>query len=1201
MAFDVEGVEYVLAAKDNTSSAFRTAQTGMERLQKSYESLVRTLGITVSIGAFIGLVKGAIDAMDHLNDLHKATGVTIEDLSGLRLLARQTGTDLDSLAKGFGRMSVEMGKDPEKFRRLGITAKDGVGAFKEFADIFNQLPDINQRNALSQAVFNKSWQELAPALSEGSAKIGEAIEKGARLSKVTKEMAEKADELNDKWAELVGTGGLLNSMVGKMLGPLISLTNQMIAARDASDGFWGKVFGFATLSGDQAKDPQAALDGINKKLLDLRRTQESFGNMGFFKRLLLNDDIGILATQIAYLEKQRDVLNRLVTPDYGNEGRRAGASADRVAVNGKSASDRAADFLREKDAAGEADSAYRNLLKTLKEKSLIEIEATEVKKLQITLDAMSEKQLATITPARRAELQALAEKIDLNKRNIELQKIWAKQYEATAALEQEIEEHISKQRSERDAAITTTQKAIEQLEFETTLIGLNNTERETAIALRTMETSGIDRQSIAYASLAERMKAAIAANNVAKEAAELKKKTLDEFNSLWSTVEHTGKEVFINLFSGGKSAFEGIGKAIKASVIDLLYQLTARKWIINIGTSIAGSMGITSAASASGGLGGIGSGLSAASSANSAMGFLGGSQAIADFGNFFGSVGATTEMGTTFGMMDAIGGFAAANPLVAAGLVLGAATLGGLFDSGPDGSAPAGPPGIYNVGLNGGVAGPHYSYQGARVDGGQYSGGGEADVSAINTQIAAMVKNMRDAGVAAGLSSSAFDDLNLRVDATGSSIEDAFGKALNQLGDSIAKQVVPNIVAMQQAGETLAQTYARVTAAQTAATAALAAQRRAMDIHLLELQGNAVGALAARREDELKAMDASLKSLQQLVYGWQDYADAQKKAQDAVSAALSTAQDTAKVFGQISIDLTAQIAKLGGGSAPVLLTALQGAFQKALKGDVGALQSLPGLSDNYLAAAQASSSTAADFARKQAQVVTMLEQANGVAIDTVSEAERQVSILQTVHDELQKQTVDMGVIGANIGRVAGFSAATASLLQSLVDISAKNDALSAQAAQDAASAKAAQNPLTAAPAAGTFNADLWSQIWHSFTDPTGRYIDASSPEYSDFLAKTQAIYNATPGHAMGLDYVPYDNYLFRAHTAEAVLTAPEAAQWRNGGAANDELVTEIRALRTEVAALRQSAAITANSTKRQLDIVQSVYDPETQSTRTVAA
>ena len=38
-----------------------------------------------------------------------------------------------------------------------------------------------------------------------------------------------------------------------------------------------------------------------------------------------------------------------------------------------------------------------------------------------------------------------------------------------------------------------------------------------------------------------------------------------------------------------------------------------------------------------------------------------------------------------------------------------------------------------------------------------------------------------------------------------------------------------------------------------------------------------------------------------------------------------------------------------------------------------------------------------------------------------------------------------------------------------------------------------------------------------------------------------------PGHATGMDYVPFNNYVSRLHRGEAVLSAFEAAEWRSRG------------------------------------------------------
>lgn len=198
----------------------------VENMANKFSSVLGNLGIGLGAGAFVSLISGSINAMDRLRDVSKTTGMVEADLAGLQLLANQTGTNFDSLAKGINKMSVEMGKSPEKFKALGITATDSKEAFKQFADIFKLLPDIAQRNALAQAAFGKTWQELAPALSEGSKKIGETIETGARLSGVTSEMTKKADEFNDRLAEIsMASKGVVTQISAGMLPALQALAD----------------------------------------------------------------------------------------------------------------------------------------------------------------------------------------------------------------------------------------------------------------------------------------------------------------------------------------------------------------------------------------------------------------------------------------------------------------------------------------------------------------------------------------------------------------------------------------------------------------------------------------------------------------------------------------------------------------------------------------------------------------------------------------------------------------------------------------------------------------------------------------------------------------------------------------------------------------------------------------------------------------
>jgi tape measure domain-containing protein len=92
----------------------------------------------------------------------------------------------------------------------------------------------------------------------------------------------------------------------------------------------------------------------------------------------------------------------------------------------------------------------------------------------------------------------------------------------------------------------------------------------------------------------------------AKQAgADSAKKTEEEWKKVFHSVESVGKQTFVQVFSrDGTSAAEAFGRAIKTSVVDLLYELTMKKWIIQLEAAVTGTGGIAGGGGG-GGLGGI--------------------------------------------------------------------------------------------------------------------------------------------------------------------------------------------------------------------------------------------------------------------------------------------------------------------------------------------------------------------------------------------------------------------------------------------------------------------------------------------------------------------------------------------------------------------------------------------------------------------
>lgn len=193
----------------------------MTSIQGMVKSAMGGLVAGLGVAAFGAWIKGAIDAADNMNDLSKSTGLTVEKLSGLKLAAAQSGTTLEGIAQGINKLAVNMGKDAEKFAKLGITAKDPLEAFKQLSNVFVAIKDPMLRNAMAAEAIGKSWQTAAPALAEGGDKLGKLIERGESMALVTQDMANQADLFNDQVEELKAvSGGLALEMAQSLLPTL---------------------------------------------------------------------------------------------------------------------------------------------------------------------------------------------------------------------------------------------------------------------------------------------------------------------------------------------------------------------------------------------------------------------------------------------------------------------------------------------------------------------------------------------------------------------------------------------------------------------------------------------------------------------------------------------------------------------------------------------------------------------------------------------------------------------------------------------------------------------------------------------------------------------------------------------------------------------------------------------------------------------
>lgn len=535
---------------DQATREVSGAATKMKGALEDLKSVAERLGLGLSVAGIVAFTKGTIDALDHINDLTKSTGLAVEQLAGLRLAAKQSGTDLDGVAAAVNKLSVNMGKDAEKFARLGVTAKEPIEAFKQLADVFSTIQDPQLRAAVGAEALGKSWASAAPLLAEGGKKIGEMVEQGAKLSGITPELTKLADEFNDKLAALAGSGGFAVQMIGPLLPLLIMLADDMIASRDATKG---------------AKDEFSLFLEVGKVIAVL------IGNLGYMARAMA-DEVAGLAVQIG-------ALMHLDFDTFAKVGAEMREAAER---NRKDIDAWSAKIM----AVGTAATSTAAAVGKMGEK-----DAEAAAKAAAAAEAAKRKAEAFLRGKEAAEKAAKANE-DAFKAQMKL-----------LEMDEQIAKEIAAIQKAQDDSTLSQERVIANIEFETSLIGLSNVEREKAIALRELETSGIDKESAAYASLRERLGDVIAARDEARKKAEAEVTATRNMVSIWSELGDALGGFLNALTHGFKSGVDYIRQLLKKLLADMI-AIFATRWVLQIAGAMMGGSAGSALASAAASVGG---------------------------------------------------------------------------------------------------------------------------------------------------------------------------------------------------------------------------------------------------------------------------------------------------------------------------------------------------------------------------------------------------------------------------------------------------------------------------------------------------------------------------------------------------------------------------------------------------------------------
>ncbi len=248
----------------------------------SIATLVGPLGVTVlAAGAAVGaltllskqifdITKSTAEFQGKLFDLSQQTGVSVETLSTLEVVARTTGGNIDSIVASLGifQRNLEQSQDPTSkeaklLEQLGVNATDTEAALRQTLAALAKMPEGFRQTSLALELFGRGGKAFLAILKESHGDIDAVTERlRAMGALVTTEVATAADKFNDQLVLLEFQARGLTALIGNEAMPVI-LRAVTDLSKFLSDNR-GVITGWAGDIADAARGAVSAADKIKE-------------------------------------------------------------------------------------------------------------------------------------------------------------------------------------------------------------------------------------------------------------------------------------------------------------------------------------------------------------------------------------------------------------------------------------------------------------------------------------------------------------------------------------------------------------------------------------------------------------------------------------------------------------------------------------------------------------------------------------------------------------------------------------------------------------------------------------------------------------------------------------------------------------------------------------------------------------------------
>lgn len=239
--------ELIIEMAANTAHLHSDLEKAGQKVQQfadGVKNALAGLGVGLSIAGLAEAVKEVSEYGEEISRAAAKTGMTTEQISGLRFAAKATGTEFQSLQQGIvmfdknvAGLSNTNSRAAKALEALGISTKQADGSIRpthelllSVAQRFQGMRDGAEKTAIAVALFGRSGAELIPFLDQGASGIQALEQRAKELGVTLSESDTKAAESFHQQIESLSAGieGLKIKLVSNLFPGLSQLIGLLL-------------------------------------------------------------------------------------------------------------------------------------------------------------------------------------------------------------------------------------------------------------------------------------------------------------------------------------------------------------------------------------------------------------------------------------------------------------------------------------------------------------------------------------------------------------------------------------------------------------------------------------------------------------------------------------------------------------------------------------------------------------------------------------------------------------------------------------------------------------------------------------------------------------------------------------------------------------------------------------------------------------